>query len=79
MRLTTEREPLQRQLDAIKPRVDENQQAIKAYLDAQKAALAAKAERLRAMEAHRLDDPRAPIDQAFANRRQMRPLPAAGS
>ena len=76
-RLTAEREPLQRQLDALKPRVDTVQQDINAYLSSQRAARAARAERRRAQQAQQPDDPRAPIDQAFANRRRMRPVPAA--
>ena len=74
------RDQLQRQLDRIKPRVDENQQAISAFLASQKKQMVATGERLRELEAQRAADPRAPIDQAFANRRRgARPIPAPRS
>ncbi len=77
---SAERDQLQRQLDRIKPRVDENQQEIRAYLASQKKQTAARGERLRELEAQQPADPRAPIDQAFANRRRgARPIPAPRS
>ena len=78
--LSAERNQLQRRLDALRPRVDENQRAISGFLASQKEQMAARGERRREREAHQRADPRAPIDQAFANRRRgARPIPAPRS